>query len=183
MPAASFDTPINYLPFDFTCSCGAQGTILNISKQSLLTQGSPKNVPQRRKKLKTTTQRESASQQVCPSKSSIKTQQNQINKAGFKQCPAEWMRHHHTLQWLCISHSRKEKSQQSTCTISSGGESALALTVPYTVILGNSIQSSLAQDSSHGSKKNKTEHMTHFPEWEGKVTKTFKRHFTEMQGQ
>ena len=33
------------LPFDFTCSCGARGTILNISKQSLVTQGSPKNVP------------------------------------------------------------------------------------------------------------------------------------------
>lgn len=24
--------------------------------------------------------------------------------------------------------------------------------------------------------------MTHFSEWKGKVTKTFKRHFTEMQG-
>lgn len=34
-----------------------------------------------------------------------------------------------------------------------------------------------------GSKKTKTDHMAHFPEWEGKVTKSLKRHFTEMRGQ
>lgn len=121
MPAASSDTPINYLPFDFTCSCGAQGTILNISKQSLLTQASPRSVPQRRERLKQPPKGNLLPKRSGPQNHLVKPNRSkQIKQDSGKQT---WMGYAFLTQG--------KRTPTINLTILSGGKSALALTVPY----------------------------------------------------